>query len=90
MTNKRLIIENLDNLQEINPEEVFSIQGGLTLVNGDDIKPSVEERLIYPAPSLPVELYPRPDQPSKPYYPLPNYPCSLKPYGPLPWCAVIL
>ena len=29
MTNKRLIIENLDNLQELKPEGVLSIQGGM-------------------------------------------------------------
>jgi hypothetical protein len=92
MTNKRLIIENLDNLQELNHEEFSAIQGGLTLVDGYDIKLPIEERLIYPGPNQPVELYPLPEQPIKPYYPLPYIPCSPYPTkeGKLPWCAVIL
>ncbi len=69
MANKRLKIENLDNLQELNAEEVSLIQGGGAELIA--LEPSVEpESLIYVDPENP-----------KPYYPLPvwpPYPC--KPY----------
>ena len=86
MANKRLKIENLDNLQELNSEEVSPIQGG-----GAELK----------APETSVEpeslIYVDPDNP-KPF-PLPvwpHYPC--KPYRikgkdgevQLHYCPVIL
>ena len=98
MANKRLKIENLDNLQELNAEEVFSIQGGLSEEN-PELKVSelsVEsKRLIYPdfpapLPDKPDFPYPLPDRPTRPNLPLPCIPCSPYPDGKLPWCAVIL
>ena len=98
MASKRLKIENLDNLQELNAEEVFSIQGGLS-EEDSELKASelsVEsKRLIYrdfpyPLPDKPDFPYPLPDRPTKPYWSLPHIPCSLRPDGKLPWCAVIL
>lgn len=90
MTNKRLIIENLDILEELNTEEL-SIQGGMTLANLESDEIQSESRLIpwskEPFPNRPIK--PFPDRPIKPY-PLPYYPCSPSPYGKLPWCAVIL
>ena len=87
MANKRLKIENLDNLQELNAEEVSLLQGGEAELKA--LEPSVEpERLIYVDPDNP-----------KPYYPLPvwpPYPC--KPYpikskdgiALLHWCPIAL
>ena len=72
MANKRLKIENLDNLQELNAEEVSLLQGGETTLTA--LKPSREpEHLIY---------YPDDFKPDKPY-PLPvwpPYPYPCKPY----------
>ena len=90
MASKRLKIENLDNLQELNAEEVFSIQGGLS-EEDSELKPSElsleSKRLIY-------RDFPLPDKPDFPYSlpdrPLPWIPCSPHPDGKLPWCAVIL
>ncbi len=96
MTNKRLIIENLDNLEELNTEEVFSIQGGL-LVDypvieekldisiAEKVDFSIKDKLIYPV--KPIKPYPLPCYP----YPLPPV-CSPYPTkgGNLPWCAVVL
>ena len=99
MTNKRLTIENLDILEELNTEAVLSVEGGMTLADPESERIQSESRLISwptrpfpdgptrPFPDKPVK--PFPDRPIKPY-PLPYYPCSPSPYGKLPWCAVIL
>ncbi|MDJ0621152.1 MAG: hypothetical protein QNJ63_31185 [Calothrix sp. MO_192.B10] len=74
MSNKRLKIENLENLQELNGEEVFSIQGGLSLeakVQVDSVETDqlITDKLIYVDPEKPVyEPYPLPP------YPYPCYP----------------
>ena len=84
MINKRLKIDNLDNLQELTTEEVVSIQGGWF---------SKHE------PKNPHEKWPsKPDWNPKPGYPKTDW--STKAYHPwsphpskgskLPWCAVVL
>ncbi len=61
MASKRLKIENLDNLQELNSEEVSPIQGGGAELKAPET--SVEpENLIYPLP-----VWPWPPYPCKPY-----------------------
>ena len=98
MTNKRLIIENLDNLEELNTEEVFSIQGGLLVDSSiipekldisiaEKVDISIPDKLIYPVEPGPVKPYPLPCYP----YPRP-YPCSPYPIKDwkLSWCAVPL
>ncbi len=101
MTNKRLTIENLDNLEELNTDEVFSIEGGLLIDSSikaekvdisipEKVDISIEDKLIYP-------VEPGPIKPFKPYplpycrpYPLPYcHPYPTK-GGNLPWCAVVL
>ena len=93
MANKRLKIKNLDNLQELSTDGVSSIEGGLSLVQESDLRiASIESS--HQEKSYPLAFYPtRPlPEPTKTYYPLPYYPCSLYPIedGKLPWCAVIL
>ncbi|NES06104.1 MAG: hypothetical protein F6K22_26825 [Okeania sp. SIO2F4] len=95
MTNKRLKIENLDNLEELNTEEVFSIQGGLSVefpiedISIEKVDISIKEKLIYPVEPGPIKPYPLPY--CRPY-PLPY----CRPYPTkggklqLPWCAVVL
>ena len=75
MANKRLKIENLDNLQELDPEEVFSIQGGGAELKA--IKPYGELERLIPVDSdnpksYPLPVWPPYPYPCKPYYP--NYP----------------
>jgi hypothetical protein len=80
VTNKRLKIENLDNLQELNPEEVFSIQGGGAELKASEL--SVEPQGLIAPESL---IYVDPENP-KPY-PLPiwpPYPCKPYPINPYP------
>ena len=93
MANKRMKIENLDNLEELNTEEVFSIQGGLSVefpiedISIEKVDISIEDKLIYPVEPGPIEPYPLPCYP----YPRP-YPCSPYPIKDwkLSWCAVPL
>lgn len=42
MSNKRLKIENLENLQELNAEEFSSIQGGYYNANTEDIEIEID------------------------------------------------
>lgn len=93
MTSQRLRIENLDNLQEVTPEEFSSIQGGLSIaidykeVSDKDI-PKKEIPVIdicYPLP-LPPRCYPLPKPLPKPYpKPLPR-PC----WDWRPCCPIVL
>ncbi|MDJ0796776.1 MAG: hypothetical protein QNJ51_08040 [Calothrix sp. MO_167.B12] len=69
MSNKRLKIENLENLQELNGEEVFSIQGGLSLAAEVQVESIETDQLIYVDPEKPV-YKPHPWPP----YPYPCYP----------------
>ena len=81
MTNKRLKIENLQdlNIYELTEEEAASLQGGLVLPE--------EPKSYYPdyPPSYP-------DYPPIPNTPINNVPCTNHPipHSPLPWCAVVL
>ncbi|WP_426589444.1 hypothetical protein [Dapis sp. BLCC M229] len=90
MTNKRLKIENLDNLEELNTEEVFSIQGGLLAdspITAEKVDISIEDKLIYPVKPGPIKPYPLPY--CRPY-PLPYcHPYPIKD-GKLLWCPVVL
>ena len=90
MVNKRLKIENLDNLQELTTEGVSSIQGGLSIA-GPEPYPTTPKP--WPRPK-PMPDWPKHDYWTKPYqpYPLPHPPCTYYPTkdGKLPWCAVIL
>nr|MDJ0679847.1 hypothetical protein [Xenococcaceae cyanobacterium MO_167.B52] len=72
---------------------------GLSLVQESDLRiasiESSHQEKSYPLAFYPTKpFYPtRPlPEPTKPYYPLPYYPCSPYPIedGKLPWCAVIL
>ena len=73
MSNKRLKIENLENLQELTTEEFSSIEGGLSLVADPGHALPIEwepEPLPHPYPT-PIDCYPKP-------VPKP-LPCHIKP-----------
>ncbi len=93
MTNKRMKIENLDNLEELNTEEVFSIQGGFLAdssiedISIEKVDISIEDKLIYPVEPVPIKPYPLPY--CRPY-PLPYcHPYPIKDEK-LLWCPVVL
>ncbi|MGD1949698.1 MAG: hypothetical protein ACFB14_08640 [Leptolyngbyaceae cyanobacterium] len=104
MEKKRLKIQNLDNLQELTPAEIFAIQGGITAEEVAPVELDVElvdaeDRLIYyPLPTDPIP-YPVPCGGPRPH-PRPRRPrpikqrCFRSPYptkrDDIPWCAVIL
>ncbi len=101
MTNNRLKIENLDNLQDLTSDQLQVIEGGMTVAEAAPVELEAEARIAHPFPTKPIPLpYPRP-------YPIPCYPgggrphpklisrkCICTPYptkdSKLPWCAVIL
>ncbi|MEO0457957.1 MAG: hypothetical protein AAF152_15440 [Cyanobacteria bacterium P01_A01_bin.114] len=97
MESNRLIIRNLDNLQELTPEEVSTIQGSLSIAYPEEPLPEVPDqpspkgRVWYPYPRPKRPKYPSPRPYPQPY-PIPSIPCSPYPRkdGRLPWCAVIL
>ena len=106
MANKRLQIENLDNLQDLTIEEVSSLQGSLRLIDeykGDFVVDDGNGPVIEPPPGGPGEPmlpdYPLPPVKKgrrprpcsiKPYYPIKPPICSPEPYKEIPWCPVIL
>ena len=70
MSNKRMKIENLENLQEVTTEEFSSIQGGLSVIN-------IHEQIII-GPDHPIDFHPKPLP-----HPFPIH-CHPKPI-PRPW-----
>ena len=60
MANKRLKIENLDNLQELTTEGVSSIEGGLSLGQESDLQIAPIESLPQEEP-YPLTFYPTKD-----------------------------
>ena len=95
----RLIIENLENLQDLSDKDMTLTQGGMTVEASET--QSVDLRIAYPWPIKPVVPGPKP--PSGPYplpqphpLPVPCYHGGYQPkpgpggYSVIPWCAVIL
>ncbi len=58
MSNKRLKIENLENLQEVNTEEFSSIQGGMTQASISICEPIEWDCKPVPYPCEPYPLPP--------------------------------